>query len=359
MLKRFLLLPLTLPLFYVASCQPKAEEEDGALLPDLEVDLRVEDLEYRLSVLQQQLADEQNRRLEQASEQASLLETMKGLLLEKTEELEALPKVEPSPSPALTVNLAEVEEEARRMARLEAQGEKHAVFTTVSGQSFKEVVISRVTDIGVVFRHSSGVARVPFSDLSGAWQERFYYDLDRALLAQKHEKLALIRSDRAAALQAANLKEQKQKDADLEALARELDELKKRERAPEVVVQEEIIVHPPIIIGNQRGRIPNGPLVKPSVIRTPEGTIPTIRDQDVRPASRPSKPTRPTTSRPTTNPRPTSSVRPTKPTTNPRPTPTSRPTTNPRPTPAVRPTKPSTSRPTPVQPASRTVIPRK
>ena len=67
-------------------------------------------------------------------------------------------------------------EEYVRWVRLAARGERHPELRTRYGLSYREVVIRRVTGVGLEIRHSSGTARLRQGDLTGDWQERFLWD---------------------------------------------------------------------------------------------------------------------------------------------------------------------------------------
>jgi len=181
-------------------------------------------LEVQLSKIQRQLLEEENVRLKQSIEQAALLSEVKDLLKERMD-----------PDKAKPVMMSEAEKsthdtlEARRLARLEAQGEKHAALTTVSGVAYRDLVISRITDIGVIFRHEGGLSRVPFTDLSAAWQERFYYDEALALRAQDAETLAKLLRESAAKTRA------------------EEQQMKKKPEQVQVALEDQIVVAPPLI----------------------------------------------------------------------------------------------------------------
>jgi hypothetical protein len=271
---------------------------------------------------------------------------MKGMLKEvvESEKEEPVAVVVPVEVVDDTEKIAAENREAGRVARLQAQGEELASLTTASGEEYYDLVINRVTDIGVVFRHRGGVARVAFTDLSAAWQERFYFDADLAILAEENERLAQIRYERAAGARLAAMAEEKEEAAEalsLARLAQAVEGLNHRNAVPETVVREQIYVEPPLIMNqyrDYRSEIYCPPLVTPQIIRTPStGTLGVIAQ--VRPSNYCPPPARPTVLRPTVKPTP---VRPT----------TSRPT-------PIRPStsRPSISRPSPVRPPSPSPAP--
>ena len=263
------------------------EQERGAVAPPLEFtqpEPQVRELKDQLSELQTQLRDERELRLKQNSAQTVVLAELKNALAEMAEAKKA-PSME---APVIQQEELDEDAEASRMARRSAQGEKHVSLTTVSGTQYHDSVISRVTDIGVVIRHRGGVARISFTDLSPAWQERFYYNEERAVRAQKNETLAQAKQERATEEAAMALEKQKQADAtarSLADLAEEVERLKKRAAAPAPGEPDQIVVRPPIIL-NQRSHSLNqiyhpsilrSPLVRSPVVRTNPKLVPTVR----------------------------------------------------------------------------------
>ena len=71
--------------------------------------------------------------------------------------------------------------------RLIAEGEKHLEIRLQKGKIYREVVIRRVTDIGMEIRHLSGSARLRHDDLGEEWQDRFLWtgeEARRSLVAE-------------------------------------------------------------------------------------------------------------------------------------------------------------------------------
>jgi hypothetical protein len=60
-----------------------------------------------------------------------------------------------------------------------------ATLTTLSGKTYLNCVLSRVTPDGISFTHTYGVAKVPFSDLDSAFAATFGYD---PVAARKYEQ---------------------------------------------------------------------------------------------------------------------------------------------------------------------------
>lgn len=221
-MKKILILPSVF--LSLVSCKEEREAEN---IRESALEQQAMALEAQLSKIQRRLLEEENVRLKQSIEQTALLSEVKELLKERMDSSKTKP-VMMSEAEKLTHDSLE----ARRLARLEAKGEKHAALTTVSGVAYRDLVISRITDIGVIFRHEGGLARVPFTDLSAAWQERFYYDEALALRAQEAETLAKLLRESAAKTRAEEIEQQMKK---------------KPEQAVKVALEDQIIVAPPLI----------------------------------------------------------------------------------------------------------------
>lgn len=354
-----------IPLLIIASlglvsCQ---KEKKAQVIVVEDPDPQVIALEEQVDSLRDQLVAEQNLRLRQNTEQTAILAELKSLMKGMAKE-KASVKAPGTPvvKKEEAIEPLDQDMEATRVARLKAQGEKHIELTTISGVKYRDLVISRVTDIGVVFRHQGGISRVPFSDLPVAWQERFYYDRDRALLALKHERLARIRYERAADARLAALNDQERKDAEtlsLEQLAQAVEAIRRGNPAPAPVVFDQIIIDPPIIVNHDYGYDDDvycPPIVRPAIVRTPPNVIPTVRTGSNFPAVRPVPPVRPTPA-PTVRPTP---VRPTVQRPSTRPTPTRPAVQRPRAIPKTPTVQRPSPRPTPSRPAvqrPRTVTP--
>ena len=67
-----------------------------------------------------------------------------------------------------------------RWVRLVAEGERYPELRLRHGMVYREVVIRRVTGVGLEVRHSSGTARLRHRDLSEGWQERFLWNGEEA-----------------------------------------------------------------------------------------------------------------------------------------------------------------------------------
>ena len=80
-----------------------------------------------------------------------------------------------------------------RWVWLAAKGERHPELRMRHGMTYREVVIRRVTEVGLEIRHSSGTARLHHGDLPDEWQERFRWDEKEAQQSLAAEE----RADRA------------------------------------------------------------------------------------------------------------------------------------------------------------------
>jgi Skp family chaperone for outer membrane proteins len=78
----------------------------------------------------------------------------------------------------------------RNQIRRKAVGEVVPVLKLKSGESYTDVEIREVTDIGVEIRHSGGQSRLAFEKLSSEWQERFQFDPEEKAKALAREQEA-------------------------------------------------------------------------------------------------------------------------------------------------------------------------
>jgi hypothetical protein len=72
--------------------------------------------------------------------------------------------------------------------RAAAVGRSFATFTGSSGRIYEDVTITRVTDVGIEFRHSAGSARLPATALSPELHDDFGLDTTAALAALDRER---------------------------------------------------------------------------------------------------------------------------------------------------------------------------
>ena len=52
--------------------------------------------------------------------------------------------------------------------------------TTVKGETFRNVTVTRVEPDGIAVKHAAGIAKIPFSDLPKEWQEKYGYEPQKA-----------------------------------------------------------------------------------------------------------------------------------------------------------------------------------
>lgn len=89
--------------------------------------------------------------------------------------------------------------EYRNFVRTKAVGEEMEELTVKSGETFKNVMIREVTDVGIQIRHTDGTKRVAFEDLSAEHQERFQFDPEEKARALAKEEEARRLAEQAVA----------------------------------------------------------------------------------------------------------------------------------------------------------------
>ena len=208
---KFLPTAFTALLFLLVSCR----EEQATVGPAPSRDLL--EMEARMARLEAAILREKAARLEQQSKQDRFLREIKGMIDEQGKalaelgEIAAKEKMEPG-EPIEKVGIPAVREKddepvddedeaskaedepdqndlaAHRKMRLEAEGETYPYLKTIPGEEFHDLVITQINDIGVVFRHRAGVARIPFTELPAVWGERFGFDPRRAVRAYAREQ---------------------------------------------------------------------------------------------------------------------------------------------------------------------------
>ncbi|MCW1926439.1 hypothetical protein OKA05_28065 [Luteolibacter arcticus] len=82
-----------------------------------------------------------------------------------------------------------------RATRGAAVGREFAKFTGLRGRSYENAVITRVTDVGVEFRHATGTARLAAADLTPSQHEIFGLDAEIAGAAIRQEKETALAYD--------------------------------------------------------------------------------------------------------------------------------------------------------------------
>lgn len=102
-------------------------------------------------------------------------------------------------------------EAIRAKVRAESVGKKMDSLQTLGGKTYKNIEISKVSDVGISIRHESGVARVSFEELPQAMQDYYHFDpaeKQKALMREK--KLRELHEARAASVRDANSEVAKQ-----------------------------------------------------------------------------------------------------------------------------------------------------
>lgn len=89
-----------------------------------------------------------------------------GLLLERADELRAGIEAE-------SERLAQLREQRLQGNREASLGRAFEVFQGPGGRAYQDVVITRVSDIGIEFRHASGSARLTAAELTDGQREAF------------------------------------------------------------------------------------------------------------------------------------------------------------------------------------------
>lgn len=262
-------------------------------------------LEAKLADLENEILREKNERLEKEAGQRRLLLEIKEMVAEAKAPEEKSKTVVEKVTPAPVVLPVEEEEapgvvpekkakakdphaEARKQARLNAEGEHYPSLRTLSGEEYRNLEITRVTDLGVIFRHSTGVARIPFTELPPAWRERFHYDPELTRLAEQNERETQTRLEAEMARQAQREMELAEKAAmvaQINQLQNAVNDLRMRDHQPigfglgNAFIGGGAFFNPPVVWPNQFGFWPNqfcapiiqGPVIHPPVVRNPVG----------------------------------------------------------------------------------------
>lgn len=77
--------------------------------------------------------------------------------------------------PSLESEFARYRTEYRSQTWARAVGQKVGTLSIRGGREYQDVVITRVTDVGLEIRHKDGIARVQAPDLDSSWQDRFQW----------------------------------------------------------------------------------------------------------------------------------------------------------------------------------------
>ena len=103
--------------------------------------------------------------------------------------------------------------------------DKLDALTTTSGKTYKDVTVKGAGALGISIKHSTGFAKIPFSDLSEEIRKKYNYDPKKAKAAaeQKAASMAKVKKRQEQALakrkasQAAKMAEQKASQAEAQA----------------------------------------------------------------------------------------------------------------------------------------------
>jgi hypothetical protein len=128
--------------------------------------------------------------LEQKIEKFNLLDELKAELEAIEQKEEALARELDSRKKYLS-NLQIKKAVAKTHAeRDKAVGERMESLKLVSGKTYEDVEIRKVSDVGITIFHSSGSARIDAKDLPPIFKERFLFDSDRAAAIRNKETMA-------------------------------------------------------------------------------------------------------------------------------------------------------------------------
>lgn len=128
-------------------------------------------LAHQVELMNLRLSKVENHDTELANRSAGLDE--EAALLALLKEKAGLLKSEVA---ELTAQFERERSEMLRARRSEAAGKSFERLAGASGRTFENVVITRVTDVGIEFRHSTGSARLAASELTSSQQGLFGID---------------------------------------------------------------------------------------------------------------------------------------------------------------------------------------
>ena len=142
------------------------EVNDGAL--------QLEKLKFRIDVSKEQW----RKQVQPLAGQEQQLKALSGDVLVSGEKLGELRERWVSLNDEVTAGnrlFRDYRDEYRRQARSAANGEKLAELTSLSGRTYNDVTISRVTVDGLEIRHAEGISRLRPEDLDDSWHDRFQW----------------------------------------------------------------------------------------------------------------------------------------------------------------------------------------
>lgn len=77
--------------------------------------------------------------------------------------------------PLIETEFSRYRAEYRRQTWAGAVGQKVGTISIRGGREYQDVIITRVTDVGLEIRHKDGIARIQAPDLDPKWQDRFQW----------------------------------------------------------------------------------------------------------------------------------------------------------------------------------------
>jgi hypothetical protein len=175
---------LVVPCFVLLALPGCREGSEARMDPEwLNLEAERVKLAHQVELLELRLSKVANRddervglsaRLDQEAERHALLLEKAGMLKDEMAEL--------------TVRMDRERSEWLQALRSDAVGRSFERLAGTGGRTFEEVVITRVTDVGIEFRHATGSARLAASELSSAQQGQFGLDPGMAGEALQEEK---------------------------------------------------------------------------------------------------------------------------------------------------------------------------
>ena len=93
--------------------------------------------------------------------------------------------------PALDAAFSACRSDYRAVTWRKAIGESYPRLAIRGGREYRDVAITKVTEVGIEIRHEHGIARIQAPDLDSAWQERFQWDDEERRAKLKEEDLSL------------------------------------------------------------------------------------------------------------------------------------------------------------------------
>lgn len=89
-------------------------------------------------------------------------------------------------------------EEVKETKSSTSESEIIPSITTLSGKIYEECVVKEVTPVGIKIYHTKGIAKIPFSDLSGRYKRRYNYDpeKERVYIQALNEQESYLKSQK-------------------------------------------------------------------------------------------------------------------------------------------------------------------